>query len=64
MLCALKFPPQKPHGGLIRPCEIEDAIQEITAEASEAVLGGFQLHSDVEIIRWPDRYMDDRDREF
>jgi len=44
--------------------EIVDQIQEITAEASEAVLGGFQLRSDVEIIRWPDRNMDDWGREF
>ena len=44
--------------------EIVDQIQEITAEASEAVLGGFQLRSDVEIIRHPDRFQDERGIEF
>jgi hypothetical protein len=34
------------------------------AEASEAVLGGFKLRTDAEIVRWPDRYMDKRGREF
>jgi DNA polymerase I len=30
------------------------------AEASRAVLRGFELRSDVSITRWPDRYMDAR----
>jgi DNA polymerase-1 len=30
------------------------------AEASRAVLKGFELRSDVSITRWPDRYMDER----
>ena len=34
------------------------------AEASAVVLAGFRLRSDVKIVRWPDRYMDGRDREF
>ena len=34
--------------------------QEIMAQASEIVLDGFRLRSDVEIIRYPDRYMDER----
>ena len=38
--------------------------QEAMAEASAIVLAGFRLRSDVKIVRWPDRYMDDRGREF
>jgi hypothetical protein len=34
------------------------------AEASEVVLAGFRLRSDAKIVRWPDRYMDDRGRGF
>ena len=34
--------------------------QAVMAEASRIVLGGFELRSDVKIIRWPDRYMDER----
>ena len=30
------------------------------AEASRIVLEGFELRTDVEIVRWPDRYMDGR----
>jgi DNA polymerase I len=48
-----------------------DAIEDIVArtkdamaEASAIVLDGFRLRSDVNIVRWPDRYMDGRGREF
>jgi hypothetical protein len=48
-----------------------DAIDEVVArtqaamsEASEVVLSGFRLRSDAKVIRWPDRYMDDRGRAF
>jgi DNA polymerase I len=34
--------------------------QELMSQASEIVLGGFRLRSDVDIIRYPDRYMDER----
>jgi hypothetical protein len=34
------------------------------AEASAVVLDGFRLRSDASIVRWPDRYMDGRGREF
>ena len=47
--------------------EIEDAVaetQEAMAEGSAVILDGFQLRSDAKIVRWPDRYMDDRGREF
>ncbi len=38
--------------------------QDAMAEASAIVLAGFRLRSDVKIVRWPDRYMDRRGREF
>jgi hypothetical protein len=47
--------------------EIDDAVAETQAamaEASAAILDGFRLRSDARIVRWPDRYMDDRGREF
>ncbi len=34
--------------------------QQAMAEASAAVLGGFRLRTEVHIVRYPDRYMDDR----
>jgi hypothetical protein len=34
--------------------------QELMAKASEIVLDGFSLRSDAYVIRYPDRYMDDR----
>jgi DNA polymerase I len=43
--------------------EIENAVdrlQACMAEASRVVLAGFELGSDATIVRWPDRYMDDR----
>jgi hypothetical protein len=47
--------------------EIDDIVartQEAMAEASEVVLAGFQLRSDAKVVRWPDRYQDERGREF
>jgi hypothetical protein len=46
---------------------IDDVVartQAAMAEASAVVLAGFRLRSDARIVRWPDRYMDDRGREF
>jgi hypothetical protein len=46
---------------------IDEAVartQEAMAEASEVVLAGFRLRSDAKVIRWPDRYMDERGRAF
>jgi hypothetical protein len=46
---------------------IDEAVartQEAMAEASEVVLSGFRLRSDARVVRWPDRYMDDRGRAF
>jgi DNA polymerase-1 len=40
------------------------ATQDAMAEASEVVLDGFRLRSDARVVRSPDRYMDDRGREF
>ncbi len=43
--------------------ELDDCIaktQELMAQASKYVLGGFRLRSDVDTIRYPDRYMDER----
>jgi DNA polymerase-1 len=42
---------------------IENAVvelQECMREASRIVLGGLELSSDAKIVRWPDRYMDER----
>ena len=44
--------------------EVVARTEEAMAEASAIVLGGFRLRSDVKIVRWPDRYMDERGREF
>jgi DNA polymerase-1 len=43
--------------------DIETAVaelQECMRQASRVVLGGFELGSDAVIVRWPDRYMDER----
>ncbi|MFO0957088.1 MAG: DNA polymerase [Isosphaeraceae bacterium] len=46
---------------------IEETVartQEAMSEASAVVLDGFRLRSDAKIVRWPERYMDERGREF
>ena len=40
--------------------QVVTETQQAMAEASRHVLAGFELASDAKIIRWPDRYMDDR----
>lgn len=43
--------------------EFDDRLataREAMAEASRAVLGGFELTTDVKVVRWPDRYVDPR----
>ena len=43
--------------------EIDDTIElarNLMAQASREVLDGFELNTDVEIVRYPDRYMDKR----
>ena len=46
------------------PLDEVDAVVEqaraLMARASREVLGGFELSTDVEIVRYPDRYMDKR----
>jgi hypothetical protein len=37
--------------------------QRLMAQASAAVLGGFRLQSDVKIVKYPDRYVDERGEE-
>jgi DNA polymerase I-like protein with 3'-5' exonuclease and polymerase domains len=44
--------------------QVAAETQRAMADASAAVLGGFRLRSECRIIRWPDRYMDDRGRDF
>ena len=40
--------------------EIVKKTQSIMEEASAIILDGFRLRSDVEIVRYPNRYMDGR----
>ena len=42
--------------------DVEDvaAMREIMSAAGRAVTGGLDIRIDVEIVRWPDRYMDER----
>jgi DNA polymerase I len=46
------------------PLESLDAdvvrMRQAMAEASRIVLGGFELGTDAQIVRYPDRYMDER----
>jgi hypothetical protein len=41
---------------------VVEATQAAMREASELVLPGFPLRTDAKIVRWPDRYVDDRGR--
>jgi DNA polymerase-1 len=43
--------------------DFEDQVaimRECMAEASRVVLSGFELTTDVKVVRWPDRYMDEK----
>ena len=42
--------------------DVVTATQRAMAEASRAVLGGFRLRSDAEVVVWPSRYRDKRGR--
>jgi hypothetical protein len=47
--------------------EIDSVVaqtQQAMADAAAIILNGFPLRSDAKIIRWPDRYVDPRGREF
>ena len=35
-------------------------LRAIMGEVSKIVLNGFEVRTDVEVVRWPDRYMDER----
>ena len=55
------------HDALLIQSSIEDiddriaqATMKIMGDASEFILHGFRLRSDVEIVRYPDRYFDER----
>ncbi len=37
-----------------------EQTRELMAQASEIVLDGFRLNTDVDVVRYPDRYMDKR----
>ena len=58
------------HDGIMVQSKIEDAeavskkTAELMAEASKLVLNGFELRTDCKIIKYPDRYMDERGKEF
>ena len=43
--------------------EIIKQTQQIMSDVSATVLGGFRLNSDVDVVRYPDRYSDERGRE-
>jgi hypothetical protein len=46
-------------------CAVDDTVaatQAAMAEASRIVLGGLEVDTDLEVIRWPDRYADQRGR--
>jgi DNA polymerase-1 len=43
--------------------EVERA-QAIMAEASRIVLGGFEIGTDADVVKYPDRYMDDAGKDF
>jgi hypothetical protein len=43
--------------------DIDEAVRETQRamrEASEVILSGFSLRTDADIVRWPDRYCDER----
>ena len=44
--------------------DIVTQTQLAMAEASAGVLSGFRLRSEVRVVRWPERYMDERGRAF
>jgi DNA polymerase I len=37
-----------------------EAMQQVMREASRIVLDGFELRADAQIVKYPDRYMDER----
>jgi DNA polymerase-1 len=45
---------------LSRLDEDVEAMQEIMSKAGQAVTGGLDIRTEADVIRWPDRYMDER----
>jgi len=44
-------------------CRLDEdvaAMQAIMSEAGRYVTGGLDIRTDADVIRWPDRYMDER----
>ena len=39
-------------------------IRDATARASKGILGGFELRTDAEVVRWPEQYRDLRGAPF
>jgi hypothetical protein len=54
------------HDALLAEAAIEEIDAKVAtarqgmADASRVILGGFELRTDVKVIRWPDRYVDER----
>jgi DNA polymerase-1 len=42
--------------------EVVETCRRTMSEAAETVLGGFPLRTDVKVVRYPDRYMEERGR--
>ena len=47
-----------------QPGPVTRKMQEIMREASMAVLDGFEVRTEANIFRYPDRYMDKRGKDF
>ena len=43
--------------------EVVQRTQSLMAEAAGVVLGGFELRTDVEVVTWPGRFLDDKGRD-
>ena len=58
------------HDALLIEATIDDIdravadAEAIMAEASRVVLDGFSLRTEAKVVRYPDRYMDDRGKQF
>lgn len=50
-------------GPIERIQEVVDRTQSLMAEAARVVLGGFELRTDVEVVAWPNRFLDDKGRD-
>jgi hypothetical protein len=49
----------------VEPIDAEvERAQAIMAEASRIVLGGFEIGTDADVVKYPDRYMDEAGKDF